>query len=77
MSKFEWDISKNDSNKKKHKISFEKSKEVFNDQNRIIYPGKPNTSNENRFLTVGKIPNCSSIHLEKYSHSNNLSSAGE
>lgn len=55
MAKYDWDESKNESNQKKHNISFEKASEVFDDAYRIEYPGTPNTSNENRFLTVGKV----------------------
>lgn len=55
MAKYSWDGNKNDANKKKHGISFEKAKEVFDDEYRIEYPGTLNTGNETRALTVGKV----------------------
>ena len=55
MAKFMWDDSKNEANKIKHGISFERANEVFDDEDRIEYPGTPNASNENRILTVGKV----------------------
>jgi hypothetical protein len=50
---FEWDESKNNSNKSKHDIYFETAKNIFQDENcvEIItpYPIK------NRFITIGKL----------------------
>jgi len=37
MPKFEWDETKNESNKQKHKIPFEDATEVFKDNDRIQY----------------------------------------
>ena len=52
MPEFEWDEHKNESNKKKHFISFEKAKEVFEDKNAVEFQG--NTTSELRILRVGK-----------------------
>ena len=50
---FEWDESKSNSNKSKHGIDFETSKNIFLDENRIeiiaTYPI------ENRFICIGKL----------------------
>jgi len=52
MLKFEWDEHKNQSNKIKHSISFEKAKEVFEDDNAIEFRG--NSTSELRILRIGK-----------------------
>ena len=52
MSRFEWDEKKNESNKKKHRVSFEKAAETFDDPNGVIYEG--NSEDELRFVRVGK-----------------------
>jgi len=51
---FEWDHNKNESNKKKHNISFEKAKQVFNDPNKINYESDQ-TKGEQRFIVLGEI----------------------
>ncbi|MCB0627879.1 MAG: BrnT family toxin [Saprospiraceae bacterium] len=55
MAKYEWDQKKDELNRDKHRISFNRAKEVFEDPFRIEYPGTPNSSNENRAVTVGKV----------------------
>jgi len=52
MPDFEWDDKKNKSNKRKHRVDFNKAKEVFDDEHAIEFPGKTRT--EVRFLRVGK-----------------------
>jgi hypothetical protein len=52
MPKCEWDENKNKSNQQKHSISFEKAKEVFEDQNAVEFRG--NSSTEFRILRIGK-----------------------
>jgi len=52
MLKYEWDENKNKSNQQKHSISFEKAKEVFEDQNAVEFRG--NSSTEFRILRIGK-----------------------
>lgn len=54
MSNFEWDEHKNKSNQQKHGISFERAKDVFEDEDAIAYPGHTKDG-ENRFLLVGKV----------------------
>lgn len=52
MNKFEWDENKNRSNKAKHKVSFEKAVEVFDDKNAVEFQAKSDT--ELRILRIGK-----------------------
>lgn len=52
---FEWDEEKNKLNKKKHGISFENAKFVFNDQNRIEIFDYEHSQTENRFNTIGMV----------------------
>lgn len=52
MLKFEWDENKNKSNRAKHSISFEKAKEVFEDENAVEFRG--NSSTELRVRRIGK-----------------------
>lgn len=42
MPKFEWDDNKNESNQRKHKISFDDASDVFNDEDRLHYVVKRN-----------------------------------
>ncbi len=50
---FEFDINKSKSNKKKHKIDFNKAQELWDDLDLIEVPII--TSDEPRYLVVGKI----------------------
>ena len=50
--KFEWDENKNQSNRQKHSISFDKAKEVFEDENAIEF--QANSTTELRILRIGK-----------------------
>lgn len=52
MLKYEWDENKNKANLQKHSISFERAKEVFEDQNAVEFRG--NSSTEFRILRIGK-----------------------
>jgi len=51
--KFEFDKSKNESNKQKHGIDFNEAKELWEDSDYVEIPVK--TSDEPRFLIIGKI----------------------
>jgi uncharacterized protein len=53
MPDFEWDEEKNRINHQKHGIEFQEAKEVFDDENAVLYPGATK-GEENRFLLVGK-----------------------
>ena len=50
--KFEWDAAKADSNKKKHKISFNEAKTVFFDENAIVIHDPEHSEDEERFITI-------------------------
>jgi len=52
MPDFEWDSAKNESNKKKHGLSFEQGSSVFDDSNRLQKVNVRGT--ERRYLTIGK-----------------------
>ena len=52
MPDFEWDSGKNESNKKKHGLSFEQGSSVFDDSNRLQKVNVRGT--ERRYLTIGK-----------------------
>ena len=54
MPDFEWDKDKNRQNIEKHGVSFEDACGVFDDEDRIVYPGSATSKGESRFLTVGK-----------------------
>lgn len=52
---FEWDENKNTINKKKHGLSFEEAKEVFGDDNAILFDDPDHSIGEERFLIIGMI----------------------
>lgn len=54
MMKFEWDENKNKVNKEKHGISFEDAKEVFDDDNAILFDDPDHSVGEERFLIIGE-----------------------
>jgi len=54
MIRFEWDEMKNRSNRKKHKISFEKAQSVFFDEQAIEFPDPDHSDEEARFLMLGR-----------------------
>ena len=51
--KFEWDEKKSRSNEKKHGIDFERSRELWNDTNRVEIV--TSFRDENRNIMIGKI----------------------
>lgn len=53
--KFSWDENKNYANKKKHGLSFEEAKEVFGDENAILFDDPDHSFEEDRFLIIGAI----------------------
>jgi hypothetical protein len=50
---FEWDENKNEINKKKHGLSFETAKEVFYDDDAILFDDPDHSNGEERFLIIG------------------------
>ena len=52
---FEWDPQKNETNKRKHGISFETAREVFSDEFAILFDDPDHSLDEDRFLIIGAI----------------------
>jgi hypothetical protein len=52
---FEWDDEKAKENKRKHGISFELAKLVFNDEDRVEFYDDNNSANEDRYDVIGKV----------------------
>jgi len=53
MLTFEWDEVKEKTNFKKHKVSFEEGKTIFNDPFLFTFPDDVHFSNEERFINIG------------------------
>ena len=51
--KFEWDNSKNEINKKKHKISFEEAQTAFYDSEALVIDDPEHSEQEDRFIILG------------------------
>ena len=51
--RFEWDPQKNESNKKKHGISFEEAQTVFYDEFAVLFDDPDHSDEEDRFLILG------------------------
>lgn len=50
---FEWDEEKANSNLKKHKISFEEGKTIFDDPFLLTYPDLEHSEIEERYINIG------------------------
>lgn len=50
---FEWDEYKNQSNQKKHDVSFSEAKSVFYDENSVQFFDEEHSDSEDRFLMLG------------------------
>ncbi|PCI44639.1 MAG: hypothetical protein COB41_03755 [Proteobacteria bacterium] len=53
MIKFEWDLTKADSNIKKHGVSFEEAKSVFYDEFAVQFYQNDSIEGEDRFYCLG------------------------
>jgi uncharacterized DUF497 family protein len=51
---FEWDHDKAEQNLRKHKVSFDEAKTVFDDPLFVIFADPDRSLNENRFIIVGE-----------------------
>ena len=51
--KFEWDKTKADSNQKKHGVSFEEAKTVFDNPLALIFDDEAHSVGENREIIIG------------------------
>ncbi len=52
---FEWDLSKNIENQKKHNVSFELAQYAFSDLNRVIAEDLSHSQNEKRYFCFGLV----------------------
>jgi uncharacterized DUF497 family protein len=50
---FEWDETKNKTNLRKHKVSFEEAKSVFYDENALLITDPDHSKEESRFILLG------------------------
>ena len=50
---FEWDAEKNQTNAKKHGLSFEEAQTVFLDENAVRYFDPDHSEDEDRFILLG------------------------
>jgi uncharacterized DUF497 family protein len=50
---FEWDEVKAITNLKKHKVSFDEGKTIFNDPFLLTFPDTVITENEDRYINIG------------------------
>jgi len=53
MITFEWNVSKETSNRKKHRISFEEAKTAFFDENALVIHDPEHSNEEDRFILLG------------------------
>ena len=53
--RFVWDEQKNETNKKKHGLSFEVAIHVFNDENRLEIYDEDHSEYEDRYNTIGLV----------------------
>jgi uncharacterized DUF497 family protein len=71
---FEWDKNKSKANLRKHKISFDEAKTVFEDELLITFPDDFDPAEENRFISIGFSANSRLllvVHTE-YSENNDV-----
>ena len=52
---FEWDEDKNEENRQKHRVSFEKARQTFFDPHRIIAKDAAHSSAEERWFFFGEV----------------------
>lgn len=50
---FEWDEEKAKANLKRHKVSFEEAKTVFNDPFLLTFPDPEHSKGEQRYINIG------------------------
>jgi hypothetical protein len=50
---FEWDEVKAIASFKKHKVSFDEGKTIFNDPRLCTFPDNENSANEGRYINIG------------------------
>ncbi len=66
---FEWDEDKAKTNFRKHKVTFEEAKSVFNDPLLLTFPDPDHSDDEERYLNIGmslKRRVLIVVHTERY-----------
>lgn len=53
LLRFEWDETKNRSNRRKHGVSFEDARTAFLDENARVIPDPERSDDEDRFVLLG------------------------
>ena len=71
----EWDEEKNAINEKKHGIGFEEAGLVFGDEARIEYYDELHSTDEDRYITIGKVEDVLFVVFTERSESIRLISA--
>ena len=51
--RFEWDENKNETNKKKHRVSFDEAATVFYDEEALLIDDEEHSQEEERFILLG------------------------
>jgi len=51
---FEWDEDKSKKNIRRHKVSFEEAKTVFNDSFLMTFPDPRHSNTEKRYINIGR-----------------------
>lgn len=72
---FEWDANKARENLRKHKISFEEAKTIFNDPLLLTFPDEEHSQNEERLISIGLSAKSNLllvVHLEREETSERL-----
>lgn len=67
---FEWDNKKNETNIKKHGISFQEAKTVFYDEDAILFDDPAHSKGEERFLIIGRSSNNNALIVSHCYRSN-------
>ena len=55
LSDFQWDVSKDHLNQRKHNISFSLAQLAFLDHNRVILEDLEQSNNEKRYYCIGRV----------------------
>ncbi len=50
---FEWDENKNQTNKRKHGVSFDEAESIFADENALLIHDPDHSADEDRFVLLG------------------------
>lgn len=53
LLRFEWDETKNRSNRRKHGVSFEEARTAFLDENARVIPDPDHSDDDDRFVLLG------------------------